>query len=152
MKKIIVMIMSVILCFGLVSCEGSEAEQETIKPEEIKITDCVDSMTVEAVEDGVIYWNIKFNEKFNDSEFEDSADDYYNLLKKCLNKEENLTAGVIDYWIVGYDAAGMLRFSWGVQDYGTLLMYDKDGNAFTGSDYPLIDYEIQELKDSIPKQ
>lgn len=114
--------------------------------------DCVDSMSVAAVEEGVIYWDIHFNEKFNGSEFENSGYDYRDLLKECLSREENAADDVVGYWIMGYDTSGMTRLSWGLQDYETIVMYDENGNAFTGSNFPLIDTEVQEIMNAVPEK
>ena len=143
MKKFIVMILSVILCFGLASCGGEDGE--TSEAPKLKIGDCVDSMKLVAIEDDTAYWDINLNEKFNGSDFEDSGYDYIDLIKSCMEKEENNNDAIIDYWVTGYDSNGMLRFSWGFHDYETIIMYDADGATFTGSNFKLTTDEVQEL-------
>lgn len=143
MKKTIVMFLSVILCFGLMACGNGNSE--TSEAPKLKISDCVDSMELVAIEEDTAYWDIKLNEKFNGSDFEDSGYDYIDLIKSCMEKDENNNDAIIDYWVTGYDSNGMLRFSWGFQDYETIIMYDADGATFTGSNFKLTTEEVQEL-------
>lgn len=144
MKKIIVAIISVILCFGLVAC-GNSSDGETSEEPQLKISDCVDRMELVTIEDNTAYWDIYLNDKFNGSDFEDSGYDYIDLIKLCMEREENNNDEIIDYWVTGYDSSDMLRFSWGFQDYETIIMYDAEGSAFTGSNFKLTTDEVQEL-------
>ena len=46
----------------------------------------------------------------------------------------------------------MTRLSWGLQDYEKIVMYDENGSAFTGSNFPLIDTEVQEIMNAVPEK
>lgn len=147
MKKIIAMLLSVILCFGLAACGDGEAEQEaqeTTKPEEVKITDCVDRYEVLSVEDGVIYWDIYFNEKFSSQDFDGL--DFYNCIKECFEREESKAEGIKDYSIHGTDSNGTLRFAWGFTfgDYNVVHEYHDDGTP-EKNNYSLTSDMLNEL-------
>lgn len=150
-KKLLFIVLTLILCVGLVAC-GDDTDSGEAAESKLTIMDCVDDMSVAAVEEGVIYWDIYFNEQFNGSEFENSGYDYVDLLKECLSREENAADDVVGYWIMGYDTSDMTRLSWGLQDYETIVMYDENGSAFTGSNFPLIDTEVQEIMNAVPEK
>lgn len=118
MKKIISGIAILILCFALTACgdeaETEEPEKATEAEREVTIMDCVENISVEAVEDGVIYWNVKFNEQFNAESFDGM--DFFEIIKACLSKEESKDEAITDFSVFAYDSNDMLRFSWGVPD------------------------------------
>lgn len=125
MKKIVVVIMSVILCFGLVAC-GGDSGDENDTPEEVSITDCVDRYEVTAVEDNVIYWTVYFNDEYNNQDFDGM--DFYDIINECLEKDESNASDVVGYSIIAYDNNGTQRFAWGYPDsYEPIHEWDEDG-------------------------
>lgn len=144
MKKIIITLLLVVLSFGLMSC--GDTDEKNSEPEEVKITDCIDNITVEAVEDGVIYWDVHFNEKFNEGTF--NGLDFYDCIKECFKRSESKAEGIKDYSINGYDSTGMLRFAWGYicEDYFIIHEYHEDGTA-EKYEYSLTSDMYQELLD-----
>lgn len=146
MKKFIVMILSVILCIGLVACGGEDSGNE--EPKEVSITDCVDSYDVAGVENGVIYWDVHFNEKFNNQTFDGL--DFFDCIKVCFEQDESKADGITDFSVHGFDNNGMLRFAWGYtcEDYFVVYEYKEDGTA-EKHNYSLTNEMYQELLDTL---
>ncbi|WP_415928870.1 hypothetical protein [Zhenpiania hominis] len=151
MKKILAISLTVILCLGFAACGSSDGGGgESEEPKEVSITDCVDNYEVVGVEDGVIYWDVNFNEEFNNQTFDGL--DFYDCIKECFSRDESKTDGITDYSIHGTDNNGMLRFAWGYtcEDYRIVHEYKEDGTA-EKHNYSLTDEMYQELLDILEK-
>lgn len=128
MKKLIIALLVIFTIGAFCACGDAGESENSEAAKEVTIMDCVDDISVEGIEDGVIYWNVKFNEQFNDESFDGL--DFYEVIKECLGKDESKDAAITDYSIIAYDSNDMLRFAWGVPDpsYDPIHEYDENGN------------------------
>lgn len=129
MKKILVVVLALLLCFTTVACGGGDGDSENTKSAEskdVKITDCVEKYEVTAIEDSIIYWTVYFNNEYNNQSFDGM--DFYDIIDACLKKDESNASDVVGYSIVAYDSNGTQRFAWGYPDgYEPIHEWDENG-------------------------
>lgn len=126
--KILLITLLLVVCCGFICACGDDSEDQA-KEEKVKITDCVESYKLTGIEEGVAYWDVYFNDKFNEQSFDGL--DFFDCIKECVGRDENKTDDVVTYSVHGTDNNGMLRFAWGygLEDYQIVHEWDENGTA-----------------------